>query len=124
MKTLLLILSLTAFALPGFGNICNASYKDIVKLVEAEGFVVTSTTGGRHNTNSKHYRGKAVDVSVRRKTDVDVETFIETMRKAGYLVRDERVRPLLQRVWGGPHLHISVQDCVEETLTEEEGEIQ
>lgn len=93
-------------------DVCNNSYKHIVEIVEKAGWKVTSTTGGRHNRNSKHYEGKAVDVSVRMKNDLDVIFLTETLEKEGYIVKDERIRPPMQRVWGGPHLHISIPPCL------------
>ena len=37
----------------------------------------------------------------------------------GYVVLDERVRPLGQRVWGGPHIHINAPTCELEQKKEE-----
>jgi hypothetical protein len=86
----------------------NMDWKDLKRLAEAEGFVVTSTTGGKHNVGSKHYRGLAVDVRTRGKTETQIEAFIKKMRGLGIIVRDERTRPPGQKVWGGPHLHLEV----------------
>ena len=98
-----------------FGEVCGNTYKDIISIIEPFGWVVTSTTTGRHNTNSKHYRGKAVDVSVRNKSDFDIISITTLLQSAGYIVRDERTRPPLQRVWHGAHLHFAIPDCVEAT---------
>lgn len=69
-------------------------------------FLVTSTTGGRHNRGSLHYAGRAADVSVHGKSDQEIRAFMEAARSAGFGVRDERTRPVGQKVWGGPHLHL------------------
>ncbi len=82
-------------------------HKAIAKSGRDLGFRVTSTTGGKHNSKSLHARGRAVDFSVRGKTDAQVRSFIEKMRAAGYSVRDERKHPTGQKVWSGPHIHVS-----------------
>lgn len=71
-----------------------------------EGYRVSSTTGGEHNPGSLHYLGRAIDVSVRGKTNQEVQEFIKNAQAQGYVVRDERSRPPGQAVWGGPHLHL------------------
>ncbi len=78
----------------------------LINFARSRGFTVTSTTGGRHNPGSAHYRGRAIDVRTRDKTPQQVEQFIRDARAAGYRVRDERRRPAGQRVWSGPHLHL------------------
>jgi len=54
-----------------------------------------------------HAKGRAVDFSVKGKTDAQVKAFMGAMRAAGYKVRDERKQPAGQRVWSGPHIHVS-----------------
>lgn len=93
---------------------CNNTYKDIVKIVESLGWRVTATTNGRHNTGSKHPKGKAVDVSVKFKNDLDVMTLTEILTNQGYGVKDERIRPTGQLVWSAPHLHLYIKDCIKE----------
>ncbi len=82
-------------------------YKGMVRLARAHGMTVTSTTGGRHNPGSLHGRGRAIDVRTRGVPAAKLNNFMRAARAAGYHVRDERVRPPGQRVWSGPHLHIS-----------------
>ena len=65
---------------------------------------MTSTTGGGHNTGSTHYVGRAVDVRTRDKTPAEVEMFMRRARETGASMRDGRVRPKGQKVWGGPHI--------------------
>lgn len=102
------MLGLSSFA---FADVCNSTYKEISTLVTSLGWKITSTNTGRHNKNSRHYRGKAVDVSVKFKSEFEVLVFIETLEKEGYTVVDERIRPFGQRVWTGPHFHIYAPDC-------------
>jgi len=83
-------------------------FNDLVKLAGKHNFVVTSTKGGRHNVGSKHYKGLAIDVRSRDKTAKQIADFIEVVRGEGLILRDERVRPRGQRVWGGAHLHIEI----------------
>jgi hypothetical protein len=72
-------------------------------------FDITSTTGGQHNTNSKHYSGNAIDIRTRNKTNEEIAAFMQAAQQHGYKVLDERQRPAGQPVWGGPHLHLESQ---------------
>jgi hypothetical protein len=83
-------------------------YRGLSNFAQQLGFTVTSTTGGRHNTGSAHYQGRAIDVSVRGKTPAEIDQFIREARNQGIQVRDERTHPPGQRVWHGPHLHLQV----------------
>ncbi len=84
------------------------NYVDLVLLANEQKFVVTSTVGGKHNPNSKHFRGLAIDVRTRDKTPKQCEAFIALCKSFGLIVRDERVRPQHQAVWSGSHLHIEI----------------
>jgi peptidoglycan hydrolase-like protein with peptidoglycan-binding domain len=81
-------------------------YEAMARLAEQHGLTVTSTTGGRHNTRSKHYQGRAIDVRSRGVSQAQLDAFMADARAHGYTVRDERTRPAGQAVWGGPHIHI------------------
>ncbi|MFP2924237.1 peptidoglycan-binding domain-containing protein [Pyxidicoccus sp. 3LG] len=81
-------------------------FEAMARLAEQHGLIVTSTTGGRHNTRSKHYQGRAIDVRTRGVSQERLDAFMADARARGYTVRDERTRPAGQRVWGGPHVHI------------------
>ena len=70
------------------------------------GFRVTHGSGGKHNAGSLHPLNRAIDVSVKGKTNEQVEQFMEAARAAGYRVLDERTRPPGQDVWRGRHLHV------------------
>ncbi len=83
-------------------------YRDLVKFAEAEGFTVTATTGGKHNVGSKHYRGLAIDVRTRDKTDSQISAFITKAKNRGIIVREERRKPAGQKVWTGAHLHLEI----------------
>jgi len=80
----------------------------LAQFAQQRGFVVTSTTGGSHNTGSAHYRGRAIDVRTRDHTPAQVDQFIREARAAGFRVRDERFPPPGQPVWSGPHVHLQV----------------
>ena len=84
------------------------NFRDIKAFAEANGFFVTSTNGGRHNKNSKHFRGLAIDVRTRDKTNAQVDAFISLCRSQGLKVLNERKKPPGQKVWNGPHLHIEI----------------
>lgn len=72
---------------------------------------VGSTTGGRHNTGSKHYSGRAVDIKGSGAfSNEQVAKLQQEATKVGLTIRDERRHPAGQKVWGGPHIHIEVAD--------------
>jgi hypothetical protein len=83
-------------------------FKDLSALAKTHGFVVTSTNGGKHNVGSKHYRGLAIDVRTRDKTVAEIQNFISVCLAERLTVRDERKRPVGQKVWSGSHLHIEI----------------
>ena len=84
------------------------NYQDLVKFAEHHNFVVTSTTGGRHNIGSKHALGLAIDVRTRGKENAEIEAFAAKCRAVGVRVRDERKKPVNQKVWSGAHLHLEI----------------
>ncbi len=84
------------------------NFHDLVRLAEHYNFVVTSTTGGKHNRGSKHALGLAVDVRTRNKENTEVEAFIGKARRLGIIVHDERTKPQHQKVWSGAHLHLEI----------------
>ena len=112
MKSLILILVLTSFT---FGQpsskACQSSYVDLVNIATSMGWHITATNKGKHNGGSKHYIGKAIDVSVRNRTEFHIAVLDEVLKNAGYGLIDERVRPKGQRVWSSPHLHLFVLQC-------------
>lgn len=73
-----------------------------------QGFDVTSTVGGIHNTNSLHGKGLAVDVRTKNKTPAEVAKLISEASLRGLRVLDERTRPNGQAVWDGPHIHLEI----------------
>jgi hypothetical protein len=76
------------------------------RFARGRAFRVTSGSGGKHNEGSLHYLWRAVDVSVRGKSEGEIQSFIRQARTAGYRVIEERRRPPEQKVWGGAHLHV------------------
>jgi hypothetical protein len=88
--------------------------KGLEDFVTSSGFEMSPgrsgyATGG-HNKGSLHGYGYAADVRVRDRKPEDVEAFIQKAREAGYIVRDERVKPAGQAVWDGPHVHLEYDD--------------
>lgn len=93
------------------GPLYKGSWPEMAFQAAMMGFTVTAKNDARgHNPGSRHYVGHAVDVRTRGKTNEEVEEFMAFMRSQGYIVRDERVRPPGQRVWGGPHVHVETFD--------------
>ena len=84
------------------------NYKDLKGFAEAFGFYATSTTGGKHNAGSKHFLGQAIDVRTRDKSSEECDSFIRKARALGVIVRDERERPVRQKIWSGAHIHLEI----------------
>jgi peptidoglycan hydrolase-like protein with peptidoglycan-binding domain len=80
-------------------------YRELKRFAEDRGFVVTSTTGGRH-LGRAHREGRAVDVRTRDHTTAQGNTLIRQARAAGYTVIDERRGG--NAAWSGPHIHIQM----------------
>jgi len=85
-------------------------YIDMAFLAMQHGGHVTSTTGGKHNPGSMHGKGRANDWRTKGYHALQVSQLMIEARKAGYSVRDERKRPPDQKIWGGPHIHISAPE--------------
>lgn len=81
----------------------------LIDFVHRNGLVVTSARGGKHNVGSKHPLGEAVDVRSRGLTEEFIGHLIRDADAHGLRLRDERVRPPHQAVWGGPHLHVETR---------------
>lgn len=82
-------------------------YKEILRFAARYGFRPPSssssfTTGGDHVTNSKHYRGEAVDLRSRDKTDDEINDYIAKAIASGYSVEDDRDSG------SEPHVHTQV----------------
>ena len=84
----------------------NFSLKGLMDFAKTNKWVVTSTTGGRHNPGSRHKKSRAIDVSVKNKTPQQISDFMKLAQSQGYRVLDERVRPKGQKEWHGAHLHL------------------
>lgn len=82
----------------------------LLSFARARGLRVTSTTGGRHVPGSMHYRGRAIDVSVRGLSEGAIEGVMAAARAAGFRVLDERTRHKWSPAWSGPHLHIELPE--------------
>ncbi len=112
LRTLLILTVMWIAASSAFANdVCRNHYTELKEMVQHMGWVVTSEMGGGHNAHSLHYRGKALDIRVRGKNEFDIAMLYTVMENYGYRVRDERKRPKGQKVWGGPHMHLSIPSC-------------
>lgn len=108
-KIVLLVVLLTP--LTASANDCTSNYVELRNIAIAMGWKVTADVGKKHNGGSKHYTGKAVDVSVRGKTEFHIIALEAVLQEHGFGMIDERVRPKNQRVWTAPHLHLFIPDC-------------
>lgn len=92
---------------PNAGGPVFTTWLRLKRWAESRGLTVTSTTGGKHNPGSAHYRGLAIDVRTRDRTDAYIDAVIVQARQAGITVVDERKGPPRPgMVWSGPHLHL------------------
>lgn len=86
----------------------------LLAFADAEGLVITAGRNGKHNPGSKHYRGLAIDVSVRHDraghelTEERIAHLVRACQQQGLHLRDERSHPAGQAVWSAPHAHIEV----------------
>ncbi len=62
------------------GTTPSLPYVGMSQFAQARGFVVTSTTGGKHNEGSAHYEGRAIDVRTNGKTDAEISAFMNEAR--------------------------------------------
>jgi hypothetical protein len=84
-------------------------HMDLFFFATSRGFTVTAGKELGHNPGSLHGLGLATDVRTRGMTPLEVSAFMATAEAKGIAVRDERTRPSGQKVWSGPHLHLSVK---------------
>jgi hypothetical protein len=69
---------------------------------------ITAGKNGRHNKNSKHYIGEAIDFRTRGMSDAEFQEIAHAAHEAGLILRDERHRPEGQVVWSGQHGHLEL----------------
>jgi hypothetical protein len=79
------------------------TFRELTHFANSHGFVVTSSTGGRH-LGWAHKAGRAVDVRTRGHSATDIRSFMNDARHHGITVIDERGGG--NRAWTGPHLHL------------------
>lgn len=91
-------------------TICIRDYIDLSKFAVSLGFHVTAGKEPGHNPGSDHGKGKAIDVRTWDKPSGEIQRFIDDAKDLGIAVRDERTRPIGQKVWTGPHLHLSTKE--------------
>lgn len=82
----------------------------LIAYAKRNGLHITSTLGGKHNKNSKHPLGKAIDFRSRGLTDEFVEHLKRDAHDSDLILRDERVKPPKQKIWSAPHFHLECKD--------------
>lgn len=80
---------------------------ELVDFAARHDLLITSGREGRHNPGSAHGGGGALDFRTRDLTPERFGQVREAARAEGLNLGDERARPSGQRVWGGPHGHLS-----------------
>lgn len=79
----------------------------LLSFAKKNGLTPGSTTGGRHNAGSRHYSGNALDIKGSGAfDDARVAQLSKLAAAEGLILRDERRRPVGQKVWGGAHIHL------------------
>jgi hypothetical protein len=97
-------------------------WADLYIWATSENFVITGANEkSGHNKNSAHYKGQAIDVRARGKTNREIDALIEKARSMNLKVRDERTRPEGQKVWSGPHVHIETRSTAPNRIQQSEG---
>ena len=79
------------------------TWRELSRFAQSHGYVVTSSTGGRH-LGWAHHAGHAIDVRTRGHSSSDVSSFMRAARGHGITVIDERRGG--NSAWSGPHLHL------------------
>lgn len=89
----------------------------VVKKLKEMGLNPSSINTGKHNANSKHYHGKAVDLGLNTtfkgnvKKMNEFKNWFNNQGKSsfpGVKLIDESRRPNGQKVWSGAHLHLEL----------------
>lgn len=103
----------------GFNSQEEKPIYSLVNTLRQMGLEPSSVDDGEHNTGSKHYQGKALDLGLNTTFGGDkakMDSFYEFLSSAegqkmfpGLKVRDERTKPLNQKVWSGSHLHLELE---------------
>jgi hypothetical protein len=75
--------------------------------------IITAGRDGKHNPNTLHGRGEAIDLRTRDIIPSKVNDIVNDIRDSigteNYDTINEHVRPPNAKVWGGPHIHIEYQ---------------
>lgn len=79
------------------------TWRELSQFAQANGFHVTSTTGG-HHLGWAHRAGHAIDVRTRDHSTSEVNSFMELARSHGITVIDERRGG--NAAWSGAHVHL------------------
>lgn len=90
-----------------------------LQTLQSMGLEPSSTIEGEHNPGSAHYQGKAIDLGLNTTFGGDkakMDEFYNFLNSAegkklfpNVKVRDERSRPLNQKVWSGSHIHLELE---------------
>ena len=79
------------------------TFRELTQFAHEHGFVVTSSTGGRH-LGWAHAAGRAVDLRTRGHSTGEIRSLMRDARSHGITVIDERRGG--NSAWTGPHIHL------------------
>lgn len=106
-----------------FDRYNNSSKQDlpinpVVEKLKKMGLNPSSVEGGTHNTNSLHMKGKALDLGLNSTfggSQQKMNEFYDFLNSPegkrqfpNIKVRDERKKPIGQKIWSGSHLHLEL----------------
>lgn len=102
----------------GYPRIRGRKIRRAIRIAQAHGLVVTSTTGGTHSSTSWHYQGRAVDVASSSVTkmkqaqiaiarDIGRENFLELFGPGSWYIKNgEKIKGAFPD--HGDHIHIAI----------------
>jgi hypothetical protein len=91
--------------------------QSVVSYLSEKGYMPSSVDSGHHNEGSKHYTGSALDLGLNttfkgdRTAMQEFLNFYQNNLKEKFpslKLKDERVKPINQKVWSGSHFHLEL----------------
>ena len=103
----------------------STDFMKLATIATDRGWHITGLIDGRkvHGEFSFHYDGRAIDVSVKGKSRMEIEAFTAEMEGLGVRVHDETLAKNVTARTTGPHLHLDTgtRDEVRERIAQPKG---